>query len=227
MCTSKLWLMYKKWYMYHSLRNHSVTSKPRPPVCLQTSQNGKGSGNETWQGSNGWWCHFQQGYNWREMEGRWRQQQFRHPTSSSHNSLALNTAMAIFEHNPNFEWTSKMKGASRKICACYTLNRWKKAAAHSSVDSWRNLDPPSQNSLQDALPNHCPNHCTPLYDDHAEDPPDPPVPFTIIFPSIPTKRASTHLNILASFSQQQRRKGTRTQRQEKCYSPAVCIMHFC
>jgi len=91
--------------------------------------------------------------------------------------------MAIFEYNPNFEGTSKVNGASRNICACYTLNRWKKAAAHSLVENLRNLDPPSQNSLQEALPNHCPNHCTPLCDDHAEDPPDPPVPSIIIFPS--------------------------------------------
>jgi hypothetical protein len=81
--------------------------------------------------------------------------------------------MAIFEHNPNFEGTSKVNGASRKTYACYTLNRWKKAAAHSLADGSRNLDTPSQNSLQDALPNYCPNHCTSLCDDHADDPPDP------------------------------------------------------
>lgn len=149
------------------------------------------------------------------MEEKLRGQQFTHPTSSNHNSLALNTAMAIFEHNPNFDGTSKVNGASRKICDCYTLNRWKKTAAHSLVGSLRNLDPLSQISLQDALPNHCPIHCTPLRDYHAEDPPDPPVLCTIIFPSIPTKCASTHLRILASFSQQQRRGGDKNTKARK------------
>ena len=145
-----------------SFRNHSVTSRPRPQVCLQTSQNNnKGSSSEIWQESNGWCCHFQHGYKWREMEEKLRGQQFRHPTSPIRNSLALNTAMTTFEHNHNFEGTSKVNDASKKICACYAMNRWKKVAAHNLDDSLRNLDPPNQNSLQNALPNHCPNHCTP------------------------------------------------------------------
>jgi hypothetical protein len=36
------------------------------------------------------------------MEEKLRGQQFRRPTSPICNSLALNTAMAIFEHNRNF-----------------------------------------------------------------------------------------------------------------------------